>query len=63
MTELVCRRRKPRAGRFYIGVGCELACYRAGETVAPLEYRFRSDAERSLRHIKTIWPKAKVVKG
>lgn len=57
------RRRKPRKGLFYIGVGARLAFYGAGKAFTPLEYRYRSDAERSLRFVKTIWPKAKVVKG
>lgn len=64
MADIVLRRRKPRKGLFYIGVGARLAFYMAAEHVfTPLEYRYRSDAERSLRFVKTIWPKAKVVKG
>lgn len=63
MAELGHRRLKPRKGLFYVGIGAELACYLAGEAVTPLEYNCRSDAERSLRFVKTIWPKAKVVKG
>lgn len=63
MHELVRRRRKPRKGLFYVMVGAQMACYLAGEATTPLEYRYRSDAERSLRFVKTIWPKAKVVKG
>lgn len=64
MAELVRRRRKPRKGLFYVAVGSDLICYQSsGEAVTSMEYRFRSDAERSLRLVKTIWPEAKVVKG
>lgn len=63
MADIVLRRRRPRKGLFYIGVGTRLAFYLAGEALTPLEYRYRSDVERSLRFVKTIWPKAKVVKG
>jgi hypothetical protein len=64
VADLVLRRRKPRKGLFYIAIGHELACYQSsGAAVTSLEYRHRTDAERSLRFVKTIWPKAKVVKG
>lgn len=63
MADIVLRRRKPRKGLFYIAVGARLTFYLAGQAFTPLEYRFRSDAERSLRFVKTIWPTAKVVKG
>lgn len=64
MAELVLRRRVPRKGLFYVWVGVQAVCYQSsGAAVTSMEYRYRSDAERSLRFVKTIWPKAKVVKG